>query len=56
MSLLMLPLVMTFQLYMHVDSSLLQAGWLKQRLIQKGGTTSQRVLVSWHGLPASLTT
>jgi hypothetical protein len=40
----------------QLDNDLIPAGWLQHRLIRKGGTTSQRVLVCWKGLPPSLAT
>jgi hypothetical protein len=40
----------------HPDNDLIPAGWPRHRLIRKGGTTSQRVLVRWKGLPPSLAT
>jgi hypothetical protein len=38
------------------DTELIPAGWLTHKLVQKGGTTTRRVLVRWHGLPVSLAT
>jgi hypothetical protein len=43
-------------LVIQTDNDLIPAGWLRHRLIRKGGTTSQRVLVCWKGLPLSLAT
>jgi hypothetical protein len=43
-------------LFIPPDIDLIPAGWLQQRLIQKGDTTSRQVLVRWKGLPTSLAT
>jgi hypothetical protein len=40
----------------HPDTSLIPAGCLQHRLIQKVGSTMRQVLVCWHGLPPSLAT